>query len=364
MKKYLLKVLLISVIALPFISCDSDDDDEPWIEPVITTTGVYFLNSGTMGKNDGSLSYYNVDTKSVTENVFYNTNNKQKLGDVAQDMVVYGSKMYITVTNTNTILVTDHKAKLVEGGIISPMSDDSKPLNPRSILAYNGKIYVSTEGGYVLRIDTTTLSIEKKVKAGTFLEEMAVSNNTLFVANSNRGASKSLSAINISSFSESKDVDLGKYNPMYIAKDKNGNIYALCWGDWNVPENSGSSLIKIDPKTNKATQIGEKNIATYMAMANDKLILVGYGEESEAVFSYYDINTNKVENKSFVTDGTTVPDPQSITVDPTNGNIYVSSNPYGSSGSMYIFSSEGKLLDKKGTGGEYPIGAYFLTALK
>ncbi len=357
MKKHLLKVLLLSIITIPFISC-SDDNDEPWVEPEITTTGAYILNSGMMGTVDGSLAYYDLDNKKVTTNVFSKMNDGLSLGDGAQDMKVYGSKMYITVTESNKIFVTDHTAKLIEGGIISPEDESKKNLKPRSIVTNNGKVYISTEAGYVLRIDTTSMAMDK-VKVGTFAEEMTIVGNKLYVTNSRVG-SNIVSVLDLNNFTaQKKDIVVGD-NPAVITHDAQGNVYVICWGIWGE---TASSFNKIDTN-DKVGQIAT-DAATVMAVNGNKILLMrmDYTDNSTS-FSYYDINTGKIEDKSFITDGTKVSGGNSLTVDPVTGNIYVGTNSGSSLGTMYIFSSEGKLISQFGTGGYYPMGAYFLTGTK
>lgn len=356
MKKYLLKILLLSIIATPFMSC-SDDDDEPWVEPEITTTGAYILNSGMMGTVDGSLAYYDLDNKKVTTNVFSKMNDGLSLGDVAQDMKIYGSKMYITVTNSNKIYVTDRKAKLVKDGIISPENESEQPLYPRSIVTNNGKVYVSTEAGYVLRIDTISMAIDK-VKVGTFAEEMTIVGNKLYVTNSRVG-SNIVSVLDLNNFTAQKKGIVVDDNPAVITRDAQGNVYVICWGLGETP----SSFNKID-SNDKVTQIAI-NAATLMAVDGDRILLILQDYINSVInFSYYDINTGKIEDKSFITDGTEVTDVNSLTVDPVTRNIYIGTNSYNSLGQMYIFSSEGKLISQFGTGGYYPMGAYFLTGTK
>lgn len=62
----------------------------------------YVLNEGNWGANEASLSRINLTTGAITNNVFSATNGRA-LGDVAQDMVLYGSKAYVTVSFSNTV---------------------------------------------------------------------------------------------------------------------------------------------------------------------------------------------------------------------------------------------------------------------
>ena len=180
-KKNLLYVsALCACMSFSFIGC-SDDDDKQEIPPLpeqISLNGVYVLNSGNKGNNNSSLSFYDFETKKVEADIFKKVNGRG-LGDTANDILVYGSKAYIAVTNSNTIEVTD-----LQGKSLKQIVSDGDPLQPRFFTCYNGKVYVSLYEGYVARLDTTSLSIESKVKVGRNPEQMAIANNKLYVANS------------------------------------------------------------------------------------------------------------------------------------------------------------------------------------
>ena len=64
----------------------------------------YVLNEGNWGANEASLSRVDMTTGNITNNVF-GTANGRDLGDVAQDLMVYGTKAYVTVSFSNTVEV-------------------------------------------------------------------------------------------------------------------------------------------------------------------------------------------------------------------------------------------------------------------
>lgn len=68
----------------------------------------YVLNQGNWGENEASLSRVAMDNGSITNNIFSAANGRA-LGDVAQDLVVYGSKAYITVSFSNTVEIINTK---------------------------------------------------------------------------------------------------------------------------------------------------------------------------------------------------------------------------------------------------------------
>lgn len=362
MRKLLLQGAILSFLTLAFIACDSDDG-EPWVEPEVTTTGVYILNSGT--NNDATLSYYDIDKKTLTTDVFYNMNNNQKLGDLAQDMVIYGSKMYITVTRSNNIFVTDLSAKILY--TIEPTimvkdengKDKSQPLEPRYTKAYNGKVYVTTETGYLLRIDTTSMAVDK-IKIGSYPEQMTIVKGNLYVTNS-REKNDSISIVNLSTFKKTGIIKVA-INPDMITSDKYNNIYVISQGNYTTVK---PALQKINPDTKAVTVIGT-DVATQMTVNGDKLYLLYVDYVNPVKLSYYDITQNKIVNESFVTppSATALDNAYNISFDPGNGDIYITTAAYQVKGGVYVFSADGTYKTNFASGGYYPMGAFFLTETK
>lgn len=366
MNKLLLKGVVFSMLAVGFMSCESDDD-EPWVEPFISTSGIYVLNQGTMGQNDAGLVYFDGSNDVLTEGIIENRNGGIKLGNTAQDMLIYGSKMYITVTKSNKIFITDLKGKILKranntDAIISPL-ENNMPLEPHSLVADQGKVYVTLYGGYVARIDTTDLDIETKMAVGKHPEKMTIVKNKLYVANA-WDPSDSISVINLSDFKRESAIKVA-VNPDKITSDKNNNIYVLSTGNYG---NVKPTLQKIDPETNAVSIIGT-DVATQMTIDGDRLLLIykdptDYSGSAVASLQYYDIAKGTVVNKSFVSGDVNLADASNISIDPANGNIYIATTDYVSNGSMYIFKSNGEYIKSFNTKGLNPSGAFFLSASK
>lgn len=375
MRKFLLYGVLTSMLALGFASCSSVDD-EPWTEPEVVTEGVYILNSGSSSaKINSTLGYYNPETKSYTKNIFDNQND-MTIGNTGNDMVIYGSKMYILATVSNKIYITDLKGKLLKysdgktDAIISPMND-TEPAEPRYAVAHGGKVYVSTKAGFVARIDTTSMTIDKTVTVGPNPEQMTVINNTLYVPNSGYGDGNTVSAVDLNSFTETKKIDVVQ-NPCYTAADSKGNLYIASWGKTWGGSNVKSQLQKYNPSTDKVTAIGT-DIATLIAMSKDgsKLFLIKqiWGAEGQAnEINYYDVNNEKVVTDPYFklpeASKNALNKAYSISVDPVSGDIYISTSDYSTNGDMYVFGADGTYKDKFDTQGVNPIGAYFVTGIK
>jgi len=67
---------------------------------------IVVLNEGKYEANNAGLNFYNLTTKANTENYFLLKNNRG-LGDTGQDMIRYGSKIYVAVYKSSIVEVID-----------------------------------------------------------------------------------------------------------------------------------------------------------------------------------------------------------------------------------------------------------------
>ena len=268
---------------------------------------LYFLNSGNMGNNNSSLYMYDIEKDEVVPDYFL-AQNGRGLGDTAHDMIVYGDKMYIAVYGESTIEVTDLKAKSIK-----QVKTEGQP---RYMVSEGGKVYISYYNGYVARLDTASLEVEAKVKVGRNPEQLAVSSNKLFVSNSGGmdystevGYDKTVSVVDLSTFTEIKKLDV-VLNPTRIQADEQGNVYLVSMGSYE----------------------------------DGKLFLfyAQWGMSSPA-FLTFDTKSQSA-GTSFITDGTSIQSPYSISA--VGGNVYVAESDYKNNGDIYCFGGDGKLFKK------------------
>lgn len=349
-KNVFASLLLLSVMVLGFVSCSDDNDKED-----NSIGNVYVLSSGGMGSNSAVLVTYNADTKKTT-NIFENVNGV-KLGDTGQDMIYYGSKLYVSVYNSGIVYVLDKTGKK-----LAEIKGDTEKLQPRMLEAYKGKVYVTSFDGYIARIDTTTLSIDKKVPVGANPEYVKVVNNKVYVANSGglnwqNGYNNTVSILN-PDLSEKKDIVVA-VNPVELEVDKYNNLYLISRGNYgDVP----TTLQSINTTTNEV-KVLDKGRSFSMFAINDKLYQLKkeYVESKpSSSFTYWDIASNKIVEQSFITDGKAIADVSYVTVDPKSGNYYVAAANGSNTGDVYIFSAGGKFISKFDTGAAYPMKVLFI----
>ncbi|MDR1951161.1 MAG: YncE family protein, partial [Bacteroidales bacterium] len=156
------------ILTIFFVSCIKEPKKQ---DVIIPDSGLLVLNEGLRGMNNSSITYYDFETDSVHQDMFFRQNNRD-LGDIANDILIYGGKIYITVGFSSTIEVTDLTLKTIKQ--IS-LKDGSKNREPHGLAAHNGKIYIACFDGHVAKLDTASLIVEGFVKVGDNPENIAIS---------------------------------------------------------------------------------------------------------------------------------------------------------------------------------------------
>lgn len=354
MKKHTLTLLLL------LAACRKDDNIVP---PVVTSVtapvhngiqGFYLLNEGNMGSNKASLDYFDYTTGIYKKNIYAEANPTavKELGDVGNDIRVYGGKVYAVINVSNKVEVFDVATAKRIGQI--------EVLNCRYMAFANGKAYVSSYAGpvqldpnapigFVAEVDTATLTVKRKVIVGYQPEEMAVAGNKLYVANSGGyrfpNYDRTISVIDLSTFTEIKKIDVA-INLHRLKADDEGDLYVTSRGDYyTIP----SSLYVIDTKTD--------TIKKNMGIAASGLWITGdtayiYGSEYSYVtadwtitYSMMNVKTETILPGSFITDGTerSIKMPYGVAVNPVSRQILVTdAKDYVSPGTLYCFDKTGK----------------------
>ena len=99
--------------------------------------GVYIINSGNFGSSTSSLSYYDIKSQTVYNNVISRANPIEYWGDVAQSMTIHNNIGYLVVNNSGKILLIDTNTSKIIGKI-------NHLTSPRYMLRIsNSKAYIT-----------------------------------------------------------------------------------------------------------------------------------------------------------------------------------------------------------------------------
>ena len=347
MKTYL-KSAVVAVASLLFVACDPVNDGAGDNGDIgvggNALNGIYYvLNSGDWKSNNSSLTRYDAATGEVVQN-FFELQNGRLIGNTANDVVVYGSKMYIAVAGESTIEVAGIDAKSIK-----QIKCDAQP---RYLACAGGKVYLSYYDGYVARLDTATLEVDAKIKVGRNPEQLAVVGNKLYVANSGGmdyntelGYDKTVSVVDLVSFEEIKKIDV-VVNPAVVVPFGSG-IFVASYGNYaDVP----STLQCIDASNDSVSVVGECSNMTEICYNNG--VLYGF-------FSQYDENWNPtvtymsydVASKDVVSPWikeAELPAPYKVCA--AGEFLCVTSSDYVNDGDVYVYDADGMLVNKIAAG--------------
>lgn len=354
------KVVAVLLLVSYTISCRKDDTVVPPVTTPVDTAkisvvkGFYLLNEANMGSNKASIDYYDYTTGNYNKNIYPTANPGvvKELGDVGNDIRVYGSKLYAVINVSNKVEVMDVKTAKRLGQIDIP--------NCRYITFANGKAYVSAYTGpvsidpnaplgLVAEIDTASLAITREVTVGYQPEELAIVDNKIYVANSGGyrppNYDSTISVIDISSFRELKKINVA-INLHRLKADRYGHLIVTSRGDYY---NTPSKVFVVDTKTEAV--IHRFDIAgSNLAVAGDTAFLYGsefnYNTGSfEVTYNMIDLKNLQLLNKSFITDGTEaeIQMPYGLAVNPVTRDIFVTdAKDYVSPGTLFCFDPSGK----------------------
>lgn len=362
-----IRYTLISLLALCTLGSCRDDVEMILSEDEYTGytrtpdgyRGFYLLNEGNMGSNKSTLDYYDFTTGIYTRNIYAEVNPTvpKELGDVGNDIGIYGSKMYAVINCSNKVEVMDYQTAKRIGQIDIPNCRFIKFAGRYAyVTSYAGPVEINPnyeQIGYVARVDTATLKVVDRCLVGYQPDELEIVDGKIYVANSGgymgagetSGYERTVSVIDIYTFTEERRIDVA-YNLERIKADRRGDLWVSSRGDYKgLP----ARLFFIDRKKQQVTYTIP--IAATNYWIDDDLLYV-YGTEWSYItndwnISYSIVNTvtHEIVTRNIITDGTNkeIEMPYGIMVDPETKDIYITdAGNYVTPGALYCFDKYGK----------------------
>ena len=338
-------------VSTAFTSC-SDDKYDPFeygSNVALPEHRGLVLNEGSFQKNNASIAFFDaaMDTTTKAANDLYLIQNKKQLGDTSQDLIVEDNNIYVSVYGSSYV------AKLNKAGIEQARKSFGSDLGqPRYLAECDGVIYVTTYGGYVVKLNANALSVVAKVTVGKAAERIDEEDGILYVACGNTldgVPDNRMFIIDTKNFTDNavKSIDVCDNTQLVCATDN--YVFIQGYGaDWtNTP------LWVYDIKSGKAEDTGE--YATYVIEGEND-------NKAFAVFSKTDWETYETINTYFVYDASTktktdvtskITSAASALANATiyslskgeNGSFYITTSLYSAgNGTVYHFDSNYKLL--------------------
>ena len=210
--------------------------------------GMYVLNEGNMGSNKASIDFLDLDENKPTvhyhRNIYSerNPNVVKELGDVGNDIKIYGGKLWIVVNVSN-------KVEVATADSCKRITQINIP-NCRYLAFKDGFAYVSSYVGpvkldkdaplgMVYKVDTVDFKKKDSVVVGYQPEELCIVENKLYVANSGGyrmpNYDNTLSEIDLTTFKEIRKIKVG-LNLHHCQVDHYGQIWVTSRGNYkDVP---------------------------------------------------------------------------------------------------------------------------------
>lgn len=375
---------LIFAMSLFIVSCRNEEvlvDIETHVVTTPEYTGIdgfYLLNEGNMGNNKSTLDYFDYKEGTYYKNIYAERNPTvvKELGDVGNDLLIYGEKMYAVIN-------CSHKVEVMNANDATRIAKIDIP-NCRYIVGNEGYVYVSSyvgpvqidptaPKGAVFKVDTLSMQVVGSVEVGYQPEEMTIVGNRLYVVNSGGymppNYDNTISVIDLDKFMLCDVIQLDKTANFHrLDHDSMGRLWLSSRGNYFGDMNS--NLYVVDPK-------GKQIIKDMGIPVSDMWVDGNYAYIISAEWSYVtgkntvsyakiDMQSMEILDRNIIKDGSdaNIKIPYGIAVNPITKDFYVTdAKSYVVSGTLYCYGSDG-VMKWKQTAGQIPAHFAFKGKIK
>lgn len=342
MKRIFLAFALLAGMTLLSGCFGNNNDPKPTEYDV--TTGALVLSAGNpiLG-HPSSLSYIDLGENHISDHVFIPDGGS--FGDLPNDVMIYGGKVYVAGSGQNTVFVFDKKThKPVKTISTTGEMGDEKGVHPRRFAPYRDRVFVTTQSGYVGVIDTLSLSIKNMYQVGYYPEGMSIGMKDdvpyLHVANSGGDFEDgSISIINLSSgaVSELKNerishpLDLAVAGEDIYVLDRSGVFYV-----------TGSNVYSLIPNAAGMYAVGY-NLLTYNTPGSPG---------ADPTYTLYNLNYDALSSFYLSGDDSCpIVNPTAICIDSNSGYVMIGAQTEGSQfGYVNLYTGGGLFVASFKTG--------------
>lgn len=364
MNPFYRRSLYLLLLPILFIACRNDEyvfyPEEVPVSPADSAShiaGFYLLNEGNMGMNAASLDYYDYETGIFSRDVYAaaNPDVPMDLGDVGNDIAIYGSKLYVLVNCSNKLEVLDALTCRRIAKIDIPNCRSIAFDGPYAyITSYAGPVEIGPEHaqkGFVAKIDTASLAEVGRCIVGYQPDGLAISKGHIYVANSGGymvpNYENTLSVIDLATFAVDDTVQIA-INLNHVVADPQGNLWVSSRGDYY---GTPSQLFCYDPYQHKVIH-QLPVIANAMWLHKGQLYTLGAGwnyetGDTQDQYAIIDTRSGAIVTTDFIADASVrarIKRPYGIAVNPETSQILVTDGgDYVSPGRLYAFDPQGNL---------------------
>jgi hypothetical protein len=330
-------ILFIAAGIASLSSCDNGNGPED----LPKKTGVLIVNEGDFGSGNGSISFYDEETMTVTNNIVANANAVGEIAATIQSLFVYDGVGYLVCNASDKIEfidIDDYKY------LANPETDISQP---RYMTVAGDKGYITCWGpwgenwtlpdSYVAVLDLDTRKVIDSLECGSGPEEILALGNKLYVANSYE---TTVTVIDLDDNASS--VITFEAAPQHFVPDAAGNVWVSMTTNWGAypAEKAGLQAININTLT-KGTLKNIPDISGPIAVdaAGENIYVL-----TPVSIKVYKTTSNEVAADPIITGENFYGIGYNVTTD----ILYVSDNQgFAGNGRIYAYLPDGTLIDEQ-----------------
>ena len=325
-----------------FTSCSDDNNDGgDGSSNGDLNTSCYILNQGNSSENNASLQVYDMVTGSASlpqcERDLFSIANNELLGDVAQDLLWIGERIFVTVSNSQKLEVLDENGKRVAKHVYA-----AEGACPRNMATDGDNVFVTNYDGYVYVYDAENGDSITRIYSGSYPEGISYCDGYVVVNNSNwggyGGGDPSVSVIDVASRKVIKNITDNVCNPYGESVVCNGEVYIVDSGNYNdIP----SKICKVDIENGTLAEIAE---ASLLSAWEDCIYFVNSSFSYETMsYNYSALYKMDVvsEKLTAIVPSEKMKDIYSLDVNPETGDVYAGYASWGVLGVMRVYDNDG-----------------------
>lgn len=234
--------ILFLLLCCVYLQACVKDKPNPGKRPnaITSNKGIVILNEGAYGINNADISFLDLDKRIISNNLYKQQNNKS-LGDVAQSITMINGNYFVTVNNSNKVLVLDTANFQLHTTIANVNF-------PRYILQVSpSKAYVSSLYYPQIKVlDLTTHQVTKTISVDHINTEQMTLVNGFVYCTSWDTASNVIYKINPNTDELVSKIPISGRASHSLALDKHNKLWVM---SGNKYKNKPSYLSCIDPRT-------------------------------------------------------------------------------------------------------------------
>ncbi len=339
------RYIILALLALIFQSCMKDDVIPVTPYNLFGSRGVFIVNEGNYLYGNASLSYYDIESKEVINNIFAQSNGVP-IGDVAYSMTIYNGRGYIVVNNSSYIHVIDANT-LQHIGTIEDLP------SPRHIHFLSNEVALVSDlyARGISIIDPIEMEVVGSIETGSQSLPFNQHSTEQIVRIGNKVYTNCWSfdnkvlVISTESLSVIDSIEVG-VQPLSMVKDKNNNIWVMNDGGYsgNPFGHENPSLMRINSATNtvelRLNFPSSNNMVGQIAInpTGDSLYYI-----NKDIYKMH-IDDNALPTESFIQSDSR--NFRALAINPDNGDIFLSdAKDYMSEGAAYRYDPNGCVVD-------------------